>query len=103
MFFEIDPALVFNLSARYISPSFLKWIILILTVYQILSLIYRCLVLGLVMMKISLWTIKQSAKIMVWTLNKVLTIATMLWMVMRVMTNLLKRIWLMIQMTSKEH
>nr|QBS46638.1 P-overlapping protein [Raspberry vein chlorosis virus] len=71
MLSDIDPELLFKLFARFISPTSLKWIILILTAYQTLSLTWRCLKLIRSVILITLWLIRIGARMWTWarTLN----------------------------------
>ncbi|DBA36940.1 TPA_asm: P overlapped [Artemisia alphacytorhabdovirus 2] len=55
MITDLDPILIFNLIASYLSPKWLQWAILILTTYQTLSLIYRCLKLALMIIRAMIW------------------------------------------------
>ncbi|DBA37240.1 TPA_asm: P overlapped [Zea alphacytorhabdovirus 1] len=46
MISELDPIFIFQLVSKYLSPPWLSWILLILSIYQILSLISKCLALA---------------------------------------------------------
>ncbi|QBS46630.1 P-overlapping protein [Raspberry vein chlorosis virus] len=63
MFVDVDPELLFKLFSRFISPNFLRWTILILTLYQTLSLMWQCLKLIKSVIQMILWLAKAGRAI----------------------------------------